>query len=308
MVFVSDSFATQEVKVTLLLSGGHEKTFYLPSDHPLLYELVYRFMTSDVSQATPPSWQIPLQENRAALYLSAEHLIGVITEPPVQLNVENSLTKLPETPETLLQDEGQPQLEVIPSESVQLDDLLTSEEQQQLLNYVIAKEKDFIPSNTSTQDLNYRQSSVLYSFPNFSELIVTRIKKVLPQVCSQLGISSFNPTEVETQLTAHNQGNYYRIHNDNGSPDTANRLLTYVYYFYREPKSFGGGELVIYDSKIENNFYVEADSYQTVEPRQNSIVFFLSRYMHEVLPINCQSQAFRDSRFTINGWIRQEDF
>ncbi|WP_333783600.1 hypothetical protein [Nostoc sp. 'Peltigera malacea cyanobiont' DB3992] len=27
--------------------------------------------------------------------------------------------------------------------------------------------------------------------------------------------------------------------------------------------------------------------------------------MHEVLPVNCPSQAFGDSRFTINGWVRR---
>ncbi len=297
MSFASNFSSPQEVKVTILLIGGHEKTFYLPSSHPLLDELV--------SKSSSSYLQIPLQENRAALYLPAEHLVGVITEPPIPLNLKNSLTEFPETSATLLQDKSWSQPEIIPSKFVQLDHFLTSEEQEKLLKYVVAKEKDFIASNTSTQDIDYRQSSVLYSFPHFSEVVVSRIKKVLPQVCSQLGISLFEPTDIETQLTAHNEGNYYRIHNDNGSPDTANRLLTYVYYFYRQPKPFTGGELVIYDSKIENNFYVEADSSQTVEPRQNSIVFFLSRYMHEVLTINCQSQAFGDSRFTINGWIRQ---
>jgi Rps23 Pro-64 3,4-dihydroxylase Tpa1-like proline 4-hydroxylase len=26
--------------------------------------------------------------------------------------------------------------------------------------------------------------------------------------------------------------------------------------------------------------------------------------MHEVLPIKCDSKQFQDSRFTINGWLR----
>lgn len=95
------------------------------------------------------------------------------------------------------------------------------------------------------------------------------------------------------------------MHNDNGSSETQNRELTYVYYFYREPKPFSGGELLLYDSKIENNYYVQADSFKTVEPRNNSIVFFPSRYLHEVKLVSCPSKAFADSRFTINGWIRR---
>jgi SM-20-related protein len=127
----------------------------------------------------------------------------------------------------------------------------------------------------------------------------------LPDVLAELGMPNFTIQQVESQLTAHNDGNYYKIHNDNGSPDTATRELTYVYYFHQEPKGFTGGELQIYDTQIQNNHYTQAPTFNTVEPRNNSIVFFLSRYMHEVLPISCPSRAFADSRFTINGWIRR---
>ena len=136
-------------------------------------------------------------------------------------------------------------------------------------------------------------------------MILKRIQAIIPDILSKLNLSPFSVSQIESQLTAHNDGNYYKLHNDNGSPDTATRELTYVYYFYQEPKPFSGGELLVYDSKIENNVYVNAETFKTVEPRNNSIIFFLSRYMHEVLPVNCPSQAFGDSRFTINGWVRR---
>ncbi|HEY9301476.1 MAG TPA: 2OG-Fe(II) oxygenase, partial [Phormidium sp.] len=78
-------------------------------------------------------------------------------------------------------------------------------------------------------------------------------------------------------------------------------------YFYREPKPFSGGELLIYDTQIFNSSYYKADSFQAIEPRNNSIVFFPSQCYHEVLPVTCVSQAFADSRFTINGWVRREE-
>jgi Rps23 Pro-64 3,4-dihydroxylase Tpa1-like proline 4-hydroxylase len=183
---------------------------------------------------------------------------------------------------------------------------LTLEEKNRLLDYVLQQESAFAPTSTSTGDLDYRRSMILYSFPEFSKLIVNRIKAILPDVFRTLGLSPFPLSQIESQLTSHNDGNYYKVHNDNGSPDTATREFTYVYYFYREPKPFSGGELIIYDSKIENNFYVQADSFKTVEPRNNSIVFFPSRYLHEVLPVSCPSKAFADSRFTINGWVRRQ--
>lgn len=198
-------------------------------------------------------------------------------------------------------------ISVLSSKYLQIDNFLPPEEHQLLINYVLEREAYFVPTTTSTNEINYRQSMVLYSFPEFSELILKRVEAIIPDVISQLELPSFFINYIESQLTAHNDGNYYKIHNDNGSPETILRELTYVYYFYREPKHFSGGELLIYDSKIANNFYVNSDSFTKVEPRNNSIVFFLSRYMHEVLPVICPSQAFADSRFTINGWVNRVD-
>ena len=196
-------------------------------------------------------------------------------------------------------------LDILVSNYLQVDDFLTGEDKKRLLTYVFAEEAEFVPTSTSTDEANYRQSRVLYSFPDFAELINDRIYSSLPNIFNQLELLTFDVSHIEAQLTAHNEGNYYKVHNDNGSSGTATRELTYVYYFYREPKSFSGGELVIYDSKIENGYYANAESFKTIEPRNNSIVFFQSRYMHEVLPVNCPSRSFQDSRFTINGWIHR---
>ncbi len=195
--------------------------------------------------------------------------------------------------------------DILESNYLQIDDFLTREDAKRLLNYVFSEEAEFVPTNTSTDEENYRRSSVLYFFPDFADLISDCIQSTALDRLRTLELFPFSVSHIEAQLTAHNDGNYYKIHNDNGSSNTATRELTYVYYFYREPKSFSGGELVIYDSKIENTHYINADSFKTIEPRNNSVVFFLSRYMHEVLPVKCPSRLFQDSRFTINGWIHR---
>jgi len=191
------------------------------------------------------------------------------------------------------------------SQVLQVDNFLTAEENNQLLHYALEREAAFVPTSTASNAIAYRRSSVLHDFPEFAQLITERIHTVLPRVLKELSLPAFLITQIEAQLTAHGDGNYYKIHNDNGSPDAATRELTYVYYFCRQPQPFSGGELRIYDSRIEQGRYTQAASFQTVEPRNNSIVFFLSRYMHEVLPTHCPSKAFGDSRFTINGWLRR---
>lgn len=195
--------------------------------------------------------------------------------------------------------------EVQVSDSLQIENFLNLEEHDRLLNYTLQQEANFISTTTSTGKTAYRQSQVLYDLAEFSQLILDRIQTVLPNVVRQLNLPAFEVSQIEMQLTAHNDQHYYKLHNDNGSAEAASRKLTYVYYFYREPKAFSGGALRIYDSKITNDFYiVAADTFHTIEPHNNSIVFFPSYYLHEVLPVCCPSQAFADSRFTVNGWVR----
>ncbi|MBH8561502.1 2OG-Fe(II) oxygenase [Nostoc sp. CENA67] len=293
MQLASQQFESKDVKVQLLLTGGHQYTVYLKSDAPVLHSLLTTIVARAYKQesALHTLFQIPIDAGHSALSFSSDNLVGVVTEPPIWVEQ--------------IEDEKQPLPSILNSNYIQIENFLTPEEHERLIKYVLDKKANFVPTSTSSKEKDYRRSMVLYSFPEFTELIVKRIQEIIPDVISKLGLPSFAISQIESQLTAHNHGNYYKIHNDNGSPETATRELTYVYYFYREPKSFSGGELLIYDSKIENNFYVSAESFQTVEPRNNSIVFFISRYMHEVKPVICPSKAFADSRFTINGWVRR---
>lgn len=293
MEFSSQPSQVLDIKVKLLLAGGHKYTLYLKTDNPLLHNLMSTLAARSQQQKPALShlFQIPINEGREAICFPSEHLIGLVTEPPIYWQKSDS-----EKPQSL---------DILTSQFVQIENFLTKNETSRLLDYVLQNESEFVPTSTSTNDLDYRRSMIIYSFPEFSQLITKRIQAILPDVFRKVNLEPFPISEIETQLTSHNDGNYYKIHNDNGSTDTATREFTYVYYFYREPKAFSGGELVIYDSKIENNFYVNADTFHTVEPRNNSIVFFLSRYLHEVLPVSCPSQAFADSRFTINGWVRR---
>jgi Rps23 Pro-64 3,4-dihydroxylase Tpa1-like proline 4-hydroxylase len=294
---MSPESASDQVAITLLLTGGQQYTVTVMPEDPLLHDL-YETLVAGNGTAKR-LFQIPIHSGRAVLAFPSDRLIGLITEPP--LIIEQSAAKSDPVGVSSNPLQHDPCI----SKYLQLDNFLSAADHQRLLNYVIEREAEFVPTTTFTGEVNYRESVVLYSFSEFSELITQRLHQVLPQVFEQLGVAPFPVSQIEAQLTAHNDGQFYKVHNDNGSHDTATRELTYVYYFYREPKPFTGGELVIYDSAIQNNYYIQADTFKTVEPRNNSIVFFLSRYMHEVLPIHCPSQTFSDSRFTINGWIRR---
>jgi Rps23 Pro-64 3,4-dihydroxylase Tpa1-like proline 4-hydroxylase len=136
------------------------------------------------------------------------------------------------------------------------------------------------------------------------DVIVARIKAVLPQVLGALGMAEFVISDVEAQITASNHGDFFHFHSDNGSDRVAWRRLTFVYFFHCEPRQFEGGELRIHDARLKDGAYVSQGSYQTIAPQQNQMVFFPCELLHEITSVNCASRRFADSRFTLNGWLR----
>ncbi len=113
---------------------------------------------------------------------------------------------------------------------------------------------------------------------------------------------SFVPAKIELQLTAHNDGEFYKRHIDTRtgpSDEPTVRLISFVYYCSASPSRFSGGALRLYG-------FGENDTRQVdIEPVCDSLVVFPSWAPHEVLPVACESGRFEDSRFAINGWIRR---
>lgn len=283
-----------QIKTVLVVEEKHENQLKELTDLKARFNELEKQFAIQAEQIAELRHVTLFDSNIAQLVTAlSTHLIGSVKQH--QISVQQAKEVKPES------------TNVFASHYVQVNNFLTPEERNRLLDYVLQKESAFVSTTTTTDTsaLDYRRSMALYSFPEFSELIINRIQEIIPNILQELKLPLFSVSQIETQLTAHNDGNYYKVHNDNGNSEVANRELSYVYYFHRQPKPFSGGELLIYDSKIENNFYIAAESFKAVEPRDNSIVFFLSRYMHEILPVSCPSQVFADSRFTINGWIRR---
>ncbi|MEL6930393.1 MAG: 2OG-Fe(II) oxygenase [Cyanobacteria bacterium J06600_6] len=189
----------------------------------------------------------------------------------------------------------------------QVDNFLSSEEYEGVLGTALDKQAEFKHSQTVTKKDRYRQSLVLPGkyFSDVYYALKGKIIDTLPSALSNLDHPDFFISHVEMQMTAHNDGCFYKVHSDAGSVKTKTRELTYIYYFYRQPKAFMGGELKIYDTEMQDNKIIQKENSKIVEPRNNSIVFFNSRCKHEVLPISCTSGKFEDSRFTLNGWLRR---
>jgi 2OG-Fe(II) oxygenase superfamily len=202
--------------------------------------------------------------------------------------------------------------ETLAANCVIFEEFLVPADLSTLTRYIVEHEADFRISEVISPgvksgmiDHEHRRSRVLSEPGDVVKALVDRVKACLPRVLPKLGRSTFSVTGVEAQITASNDGDFFRWHSDNGQEEIASREITFVYFFHREPKRFQGGELRIYDSERREGFYFPTENYRAIVPRQNQIVFFRSSLAHEITPVECRSGEFGDSRFTVNGWFHR---
>lgn len=196
--------------------------------------------------------------------------------------------------------------------SVVLDEFLAPQELNELMSFVLEHEAEFEisevispSSEPGVVDYNHRRSRVLMDAGTHQRVILDRIRGVLPSVLEELGMEKFSVSRAEVQITASNDGDFFRAHSDDADATIASRHLTFVYFFNREPRQFEGGELRLHDLPGTDAGQSGAGSYQAIQPGQNQIVFFPSSVLHEITPVVCASRAFHNSRFTLNGWLHK---
>jgi Rps23 Pro-64 3,4-dihydroxylase Tpa1-like proline 4-hydroxylase len=188
-----------------------------------------------------------------------------------------------------------------------MKEFLAPAQHAELIQLALAAESRFLPSTTAGGSGRRRSSLVLQEDARIAAIMLPRLNQALPDVARRLDITraaaATGAPAVECQVTAHNDGDFYGMHNDSGAAGLKHRTISYVYYFRASPKPFRGGELRLYEVAVKNGVYEAGDEHWLIEPKDNSAVFFPSHTMHEVLPVNCRSKHFADSRFTVNGWI-----
>jgi SM-20-related protein len=198
------------------------------------------------------------------------------------------------------------------AQCVVLDEFLAPQELNELVEFTLQHQAEFQSSEVISPsgepgvvDYSHRRSRVLMDLGRHEEIILERIRRVLPRVLNQLGVEEFQVRHVETQITASNDGDFFGEHRDDAQEMIASRRVTFVYFFHREPRQFEGGELRLHDCRLHGEQQVKTGGYQSIVPRQNQIVFFPCSLLHEITPVDCASRAFADSRFTLNGWLHK---
>jgi Rps23 Pro-64 3,4-dihydroxylase Tpa1-like proline 4-hydroxylase len=309
MKLVFQQPGAREIKLKLLLAGGQSAALTLSPEHPLLSQLLGAIADRSSGAPNGALFQIPIEGGRASLTFAAEQLVGVVTDPAVTIKPDEAdqagavSTLSPAIAAAAEASAAQGLGDLVRHPVVQLDGFLTGSQAAWLMELAFAAEQRFVRSRVSDSRDDYRHSLMMAAPHDLWELMTGKIRTVMPEVMSQLRAGKFTVGNIDCQITASVDGSYFKVHTDADDQQMVKRQLTYVYYFNREPRGFTGGELRIYDDRIKNGKLAATDSFQVVEPRHNSIVFFQAAVMHEVMPVAVPSKDFRDSRFTVNGWV-----
>jgi Rps23 Pro-64 3,4-dihydroxylase Tpa1-like proline 4-hydroxylase len=272
------------ISVRILLHGGHVYETACAENAPMLDSLA-EAMSGAAGSSGFAQLTIGDGDSARGLAIPAAAIMAVETNPPVALR-------------------RQPKSVFEPVPYIRIPGFLAEEENRAIFDYAIRKQPDYQASGVDSDAKDYRRSRVLMRLDDLAVDFDGRIREIVPEALDYFKIPVPTGSKLETQLSTHNDGGYFRIHNDNGSPRTASRILTYVYYFHRQPVAFKGGQLRLYDSRLEAAWWRPAETFVEIEPENNMLVLFPSRVMHEVLPTYCASGEFADGRFTLNGWVR----
>ncbi|MEJ0026244.1 MAG: 2OG-Fe(II) oxygenase [Rhizomicrobium sp.] len=177
----------------------------------------------------------------------------------------------------------------------------------ELLEYASSIERRFKPAMVGDHRIDPRRRTcrrAKMTGPLGSEL-AERILASVPSFLDALRVTSFSIGEVELEVVAYEDGAHHGTHLDtaygNGNSREGDRRLTAVYYFFRQPKKFDGGNLRLHAFGRGAGPRASAD----IEPICNQLVVFPSWAPHEVLPVSVASGQFEDSRFAINCWVSE---
>jgi Rps23 Pro-64 3,4-dihydroxylase Tpa1-like proline 4-hydroxylase len=188
---------------------------------------------------------------------------------------------------------------------IKISNFLTNDEIMELFNIIEENKENFQDTTTSTDAEDYRKSKILFT-KYYEELYFkwkSKLFNMLSDLCDELCHPHFVPEMFELQIIATNDGGFYKLHSDSGHDTCKDREITFVYYFNREPKKFSGGQLQIYKTDTSSLQVDEVNSIK-IDPEHNSIIFFDSKLLHQVLNTKVPSKNFMDSRFTLTGWFR----
>jgi len=204
----------------------------------------------------------------------------------------------------------------LPAPHFVLHDFLPPDQHRALLAWTLSQESRFTPAGIAGQtvDNSIRRCERLNDLGPFEQLFTELLIDSYQEWLTTLDDGPFEQNRVELQIAAYGDGAHFAFHTDTGSGTShasTRRMLTAIYYFYRDPKLFTGGDLRLYDLRAhpgpDSTSDCEPDNFVTIAPEQNSLLVFPSSLGHEVTPVVQTTGEFADFRFVVNCWLHRNN-
>ena len=197
---------------------------------------------------------------------------------------------------------------VRPVPFVRMTNFLTPAQLDRLLEVALLGRERFSPAkvNPDSPRLDPKIRITLeadsHTLSDFRPWFAPKIRSVLPEVLTRLQMASLDRYRLEVDMRVYLTGGFYRAHCDRISGSGHPRRLNFVYWFHREPRRFCGGDLLLYDRNDDTGDFTAA-AFSRIVPLRNSIIFFPSNALHQVIQVQCETNDFGDGRWAVNGHV-----
>ncbi len=114
----------------------------------------------------------------------------------------------------------------------------------------------------------------------------------------RLGIEPITGGQEEIGAIAYASGGKYALHRDSDPRVAASsRQMTAIWFVHDAPKAFTGGDLLLHDEPPQGQGFTR------IVPERNSAIFFPSKYLHEVTPVESSVEDVLSGRVIVNAWF-----
>lgn len=176
-----------------------------------------------------------------------------------------------------------------------IDDLLQKNQLQQLKNRfnALQQEDEFQKAGIGkmahfTVDKNVRGDFIRWIDQSDTEAPVYSLYEYVNEIVANLNRTCYlGIKDYESHYAFYPKGKGYLMHRDRFKTNP-HRIVSFVFYLNENWQQGNGGELVLYNE--------DQEAIETIYPKENRLVIFLSETLHEVL--NCNTE-----RRSITGWL-----